>query len=352
MVRFVEGQFAEAVRLYEAAEAEWKSIGPAGQHLRRDQAALHYNLGLLYSQTGRHRDAAKLLERAAVLYEELDGPRSPSAVRSLALWGAELLTVGLEGEAEPTLLRALDLARSNSPAGSADLAVILLRVALLRNAQGDLAAGIGLGQQSEQMARIHFSPSSTEYADVLIGLASLYRHAGDNARAEPLLKKGIHNYNSSGRTNVPPLIAAYRELGCLLAADGKKTLAEAQLRRSVNLARDLLGSASLEVAHAENALGALLLSMPGRFTEAEVLLQHSLAAVETVLGAAHRDTGIVHANLGLLYDRWNRKPQAAHHYKVALQLLPNAPREVRRRYDALRSQLSTPETTEYRSGPR
>ena len=340
ILRAIEGQYEEAIRSYEAAETQWVLIGQDLPNHRQDHAALAYNLGVLYIQIGRHREAAKRLEQAAAIHESVSGPNSVLTIRILGLWGSELITLGMQKDAERVLTRALDLARSNAPSGSADHAQILMRIGMLRANQGDLQTALRLGQQSEQMARTHLSASGDAYADIVMGLASLYRRAGDTARAEPLLKKGIHVLGQSGRrTSILRLFTAHRELGCLRAAAGMNSLAEEEFRQALRLARRHFADGSFEVALAEADLGQLLYVTSKRFAEAEELLRHSLAVTEALLGPSHTEVGIAHANLGLLYDRWRRNAQAALHYKFALQLLPNS-RELKRRYSALEKHLS------------
>ncbi|MCA9634502.1 MAG: tetratricopeptide repeat protein, partial [Myxococcales bacterium] len=108
----------------------------------------------------------------------------------------------------------------------------------------------------------------------------------------------------------------YNNLGDLLVRRGELTAADAVLRRSADLYRELVGSRHPSVAIALNNLGELALRQ-GRWAEARALDEEARAILQAAFGPEHPHVGVLENNLGQALLRLGDHRAAAGHFERA-----------------------------------
>jgi tetratricopeptide (TPR) repeat protein len=127
--------------------------------------------------------------------------------------------------------------------------------------------------------------SDPALGDALVGLAELQRHRGNDARAEPLLRKALAVYERGGMLGSTRGANALSQLGFIRLNEGKSLDAQQYFRRAVDMLRASFGPNHLAVAVAEVNL-AYAFIRSGNLSGAHALLEHS-APIEK--SATHPD---------------------------------------------------------------
>ena len=105
-------------------------------------------------------------------------------------------TEGRLTEAEPILQQVIEAARQNATAGPQLLPLALRDQAFIIVARGQYRQAEPLLKEALDLSR-KLGEDRSETADSLLALALLYRTEGENARAEPLLRKAAGIYEKS-----------------------------------------------------------------------------------------------------------------------------------------------------------
>jgi CHAT domain-containing protein/tetratricopeptide (TPR) repeat protein len=182
-----------------------------------------------------------------------------------------------DGEAEPLLRRALDIARKTKGANSPEVAAALNNIATLYSDQ-------------------------ERYDD-----------------AKPLLKRSLAIREKILGQNHPDTALALNNLAVLYQQQKHYDDAEPLLKRSLAIMEKTKGQDRPRTAVALNNL-AMLYQDQGRNEKAEKLFKRSLAIRETALGAEHPDVGVSLLNLAGLYQAMNRTAEAQSFYDRSLAI--------------------------------
>jgi CHAT domain-containing protein/tetratricopeptide (TPR) repeat protein len=182
-----------------------------------------------------------------------------------------------DGEAEPLLRRALDIAQKTKGAGSLEVSKALNNIAMLYSDQ-------------------------ERYHD-----------------AEPLLKRSLAIREKILGLDHPDTALAINNLAVLYRDQKRYDKAEPLLKRTLVIAKKIAGEDHPRVALALNNL-AMLYQDQGRKKEAEKLFKHSLAIREAAFGPEHPDVGLTLHNLAGLYQAMNHDAEAEPLYERSLAI--------------------------------
>jgi serine/threonine protein kinase/tetratricopeptide (TPR) repeat protein len=185
--------------------------------------------------------------------------------------------LGLYGEAEPHLRRALEI-------------------------QSELQTE----EQPERLKAVH-------------NLALLYRKQGRLEEAEPLSLKALEGARRALGEEHPQTLAAMHSLASLYQDQGRHQEAETLYLETLETRSRVLGEEHDDTLSTKNNLGWFYKEL-GRFDEAEELLAGSLDVHRRVLGDEHPDTLIAMNNLASVYMTSGRYPEAEVLYVEALEV--------------------------------
>ena len=251
----------------------------SGLRVCPDNAKVHYNVAKTLSGSGKADVAEMEYQRALQLYPEYE-----QAMNNLAnIYRHEKRL----SEARLLLDRAVKI-NPEFPAAWMNLGIV--------------QASLGQVQDSADSYRnaLRLRP---KYADCHFNLGNLHVKTGDIAAAIEEFEMAIEQR--------PTHKAAWSNL--IMAADdsGRTDLAEARAREATRI----FPSAAEFRFHLGNILGKR-----SEFDSAEEMYLEAIFIGDIDGG---EDLSLYHSNLGVLYHRWNRYPEAAKAYEAAIRLDPN-----------------------------
>jgi len=217
--------------------------------------------------------------------------------------------LGLYGEAEPHLMRAVDLRRR--VLGDRDLALLRSTGDLggLYLKEGKYETAEALLTSSLQTARRELGDEHVETLTLMATLGQLYMMQGKLSEAEPLYVKALESRQRLLGDEHADTLETMGALASLYWRQGKYTEAEPIRARVVQLQRRVLGEEHPATLTSLNNL-ALLASYQGRYAEAEAQFVQLLETMRRVLGVEHLETMISEGNLGIVYYRQGRYSEA------------------------------------------
>jgi tetratricopeptide (TPR) repeat protein len=293
------GRYDEAAGLYGAALRETGSSGVG-------RGTVLTNLGALYSDWGRYREAEEILLEACRLLADW-----PAGVADLATCHHNLGSVyrdqGKYDSAEASYLKAVSLVDPTSPEG-------LLSIAATRHSLGVLYRAMGKSNEAEAalVSALHIrerlqGPRHGDVAAVLKDIAEVRIAAGQFAAAEPLLWRALRIYEVS-RPRPSRTAAVWSALASVSYMRGDLESAADGWERALGLLRGFTSEhpnvavASYELGNVERALG--------RSRKAEEHLTFAVAALDRKLGPDHPHAAFARCYLALMYSDQRRFAEA------------------------------------------
>src|SRR5581483_7335465 len=192
------------------------------------------NLAESYEELSQWGHAIGLLREAAAAEEQAFGARDPRTARLQVQLASALVVTGNFAEAQPLLQRAIAIQRADPNARQFEIALSLTSMALL-----DL--NVNRPAEAEQNAEEAVALAQTEkienpdYASMLGVLGAAYVVEGKRARALPLLTRAIDIIERDLSPTHPRLAPLLIDRGLVEAGDRKYALAEADMRRAIDL---------------------------------------------------------------------------------------------------------------------
>ena len=257
-----EAKCREAIAIFEREE------GPASP----DVANLLHSLGLILEREGKFQEAAECGRRAAGIIEPLvpafDGPDGQLIlIHSLELLGNSLRQMGAYAEAEPTLVRAVELAET-------------------------------LPDQTETLI------------NALNNFGVLCKFAGWFDRGEAVYSRAIGMARPLLGERHETVAALLHNIGGLEHARGRYGLAEEPSRRAWDIRRELLGEDHVN-ALADAVAYAAVLDGLERYAESRPIYEHALEVYERVLGPRHYEVAATLHNLAVVEQAQGNLARAA-----------------------------------------
>lgn len=216
-----------------------------------------------------------------------------------------------------------------------DLAVSLVRLAELLNAQGDCAAAIPLAERGVRIRENVLGPDAIAVARGMTILGMGLYQCGRLDEARQVFERSAAIREKVLGPNASELAVSLNNLGSVLQSLGRLSEAQATLVRALEIRRKTLGSDHPYIATTLGNLANLCV-LRGQYAEARRLQLEALAIREKAGGPRGAEAALSYFNLGVLglitgnYDEsiaWNEKALDARefalgpeHPDVALEL--------------------------------
>jgi len=225
-----QGKYAQAEPLYLRSISIYEKNAPDGNVL----PSVLNQLGLLYNEQRRDKEALAAYERALILHEAVDGPDHSRTV---------------------TVRHNIALMHAHS--GRHDEAIRLLKLVLAAR------------------ERTH-GTDHIEVADALATLGYVYGEAGDEKSAEPYLRRALAMRESQLGKHHPSVATSVTNLGVTLQVLGDTVGAIEAYRRGLEIRELVLGRNHIDVANSLKVIGGFYKKQK-MWDEAEPLLRRALA---------------------------------------------------------------------------
>ncbi len=227
---------------------------------------------------------------------------------------------GKLAEAEPLYRRALAIREEKLGKDHLDVSTSLNNLAVLLKDQGKLTAAEPLYSRAIAIGEETLGKDHPKNAVWLNNLARFFQDHGRLVEAEPLYRRAIAIGEEALGKDHPDFAIYLNNLGLLLKDQGKLAEAEPLFRRALAIGEATLGMDHPQVAHSLNNL-ALLLEDQGKPTEAEPLYRRAFAIGEEKLGKNHPTVAIWLNNLALLLEDQDRLAEAELLFRRHLEII-------------------------------
>jgi tetratricopeptide (TPR) repeat protein len=308
----LQGKFDRAEALYLEAKSIREANGDAGRKL---VGVTLDSLAQLYFVEERWKEAEELQRHAIEVCRQSRGESDPFTITANRHLAEIYSTEGRLTEAEPILQQVIEAARQNAAAGLQLLPLALRDQAFIIVARGQYNQAEPLLKEALDLSR-KLGEDRSDTADSLLALALLYRTEGENARAEPLLRKAAGIYE---KYNDPCLAHALLELGLIAVTEGKYAVARQNILRSISIYQSFLGPDHVNVAFAQVGLAEAYLG-ERNYAEAQSVIDHALAKERAVLSDSHGELARAYLTAARISEAQRRGSQAAAHYRQALDI--------------------------------
>lgn len=212
------------------------------------------------------------------------GAALPGEASHLLFEGQQLLQESRVAEAEPLLIRALELYEQENHV-PADCVQVLSHLASMEITRGDLTAAESLLQRALVLANARLGGDHPHVAAMLGGLARLYLRRSEFMKAEPLLQRLLEIKRARGDDH-PEVATVLASLATVHAAMGAHASSERILRRVLAIREKALApnhfATVTTLEHLAEACAAR-----GKLDEALTLLHRALVMRERTLGGSH-----------------------------------------------------------------
>jgi len=312
LVEQQQGQLEHAGALYLEAKSSLEEMGSAGKPL------LGYvldGLGQVRLDQGRLNEAEPLLRQAQALCRETRGSNDICTLTTQKDLGEVLASAGSNGEAERLFQNLVDTMRK-MPSPPAELfASTLSNLGGLYTVNGRYELAEPLLDESLEVGRRGLV-AEVVIADSVVNLADLYRLEHNAGRAQPLLKKALHIYESA---NDPHQAAALNELGLIAMEEGKFAVAKDHFSRALNIYEHLVGSTHMSVARVKGQMAQALLG-ERNYKQAKSMIEDALNTGRQVLGVAQSEFAGLLLVAGRVEEQGHRTKEAGEYYRQAVEV--------------------------------
>ncbi|MEE8524389.1 MAG: tetratricopeptide repeat protein [Thermoanaerobaculia bacterium] len=238
------------------------------------------------AERGEGVTARELLDKSAERLgrEPPDQPEIEAALSTTI--GSLYHKLGLYEQAEPLLVRALELRRGLPATDDREVAASLHELGLLRAHQRRFAAAEPLLRRALGLRRQALGDEHLAVAESLSALGLAHGVNGDLARARPLFEEALALRRKLLDPEHQLVAVSLAEMGRVHRYAGELVQAEELYRESLRITRKLRGDTHLEVAQRLGFL-AVVLRLQGDLDAAEVVALESLEIARKVFGEEH-----------------------------------------------------------------
>jgi len=234
----------------------------------------------------------------------------PEATRLLNQTGYYLDERARYTEAEPLLVRALQIREQQLGPDHPDTATSLNNLALLYENQGKYAQAELLVVRTLAIYEQQLGPEHPRTAISLTHLGYIYFNQGKYEQAEPLYLRALSIDEKALGPEHPDLATDLNNLAGLYKNQGKYEQAEPLYLRALSIREQQLGPNHPLTAQSLNNLAELYYNQ-GKYELAEPLYQRALSIDEGALRPLHPTTQAIRANYAYLLRTMGRDAEAA-----------------------------------------
>jgi tetratricopeptide (TPR) repeat protein len=258
------------------------------------------NLGILYADLGKVKEAEEMYLRAFRGKEEALGAKHTSTLDTVNNLGTLYADLGKMKEAEEMYLRALRGIEEAWGAKHTSTLETVNNLGLLYSKQGRMKEAEEMYLRALQGFEEVLGAKHTSTFKPVNNLGNLYRDQGKLKEAEEMYMRALRGYAEALGAKHTSTLRAVNNLGILYRNQGKRKEAEEMYMRALRGFEEALGAKHTSTLLAVNNLGNLYADQ-GKLTEAEEMYMRALRGYEEGLGAKHTSTLLTVNNLGNLY---------------------------------------------------
>jgi non-specific serine/threonine protein kinase/serine/threonine-protein kinase len=263
------------------------------------QARLMAIMGEVYRNLGLYGNAQPLLERALQIRRDRLGTDHADVADSLEELGRLLQNTGRYEQARPLFEEALAIREAVSPRDDAAVVESLINLANLHRSKGETAPARTLYGRALALSDTTFAPDDPRLGDVLNSIAELMRRTGEYQAARPLYEKSLAIREKALGPEHPDVAASLNNLTILLTNLGEFQEARQLCDRALQIREKVLGPRHPDVA-ATLTNRAELYRWQEQYDEARPLYERALAIREAAFGRDHPDVASSLNNLAIL----------------------------------------------------
>src|SRR5262245_56248506 len=241
------------------------------------------NLGDLYRQNGRYREAETLLRQALASAEQVFGPNDANVSVILNNLAVLYKYIGEFDEAERLYKWALATIERQTEVDDEKVATLYHNLGGLEHAWCRYAEGEALARRAVQLRERALGPNHVDVAADLAALAALLDGQGKHNESEPLYRRALSIFERTYGAEHYEIAVNLNNLGAAAAARGRTGEVEQSYQRALQIKEKLLGPEHPDVAITLNNLATLRIYQQ-RFTEAATMYERALAIFRQVFG--------------------------------------------------------------------
>jgi serine/threonine-protein kinase len=282
-------------------------------------AEVRRTIGNTYRSLGLYDQAEPHLRFALEKNKQLYGDQDAATIKSISDLAYLLRFKGALTEAESLYRRALELHRTQTPAGSSEMAETSILFAELLIQKGETKASLPFAQQALEMSTKFLGPGNDIEARSLNCLGLEREYEGDLSGAEQFYRRAIDSFAKlPGRPRFE-MGATLMNLGTNLTTQQKYAEAEGKLLESVRVLREVLGDSHSLYGNSLVHLGRLYL-LKGDYAKAEEATRQAIQIQERTLPKGHLDFGQSVSLLGLILTRAGNPVKGESYLREALEI--------------------------------
>ncbi|MBI2928400.1 MAG: tetratricopeptide repeat protein [Verrucomicrobia bacterium] len=267
--------------------------------------------------------AREILDRGAQRIEQELTNEPLTQAKLMDTMGRVYRSLGLQGQAQPLLEKALRIRRDLLGEDSLEFAQSLTSLANVLWDKADYATARPMFERALAIREKVLGPDDPEVAASCHNLANLFLLQGDHNSARPLYERAlVIRERSLGPTHAE-VAATLNSLGALEYRLGDPTKAKTLWERSLTIRDQTLGSDHPLLAMTCNNLGLLYKDL-GDLPKAKAMLQRAIRIQEKSLGPSHSDLASALHNLGDVLRKANEPEPARLVLERAVRIRENA----------------------------
>ena len=281
------------------------------------RAQMLHVIGEVYGSLGLVGEADTLLHRALELRQSILSDDHPDLARTLNALGVLYEMQGRYGEAVQVNREAVEILRMHGEEEA--LANSLHSLAHAQMRHGDLAdAERNIREAIDIKRRLYGDVhAQVAYSLNILGDVHLYQH--DTERGEPILREVLEMRRRLLGEDHLDVAVSHHNLGAALRNLRRHAEAEEHYRKALPIWEKVYGTRGSEYANTLSHL-ALMVSAQGRFEEAEALHHEALDLMRGVFGDEHPRLSVALVRLAMSLTQENRLAEAEAVYRDALAM--------------------------------
>jgi tetratricopeptide (TPR) repeat protein/tRNA A-37 threonylcarbamoyl transferase component Bud32 len=253
------------------------------------EAAIRETIGQTYDDLGLYGEAQPQLERALELYRRTLGSEDPKTLSASKNLGYLALQEGKNSEAERILTNTVAAERRLLGQEHPETIASMIDLNSVYGKEGQYARAEALASQLLEILRRVSGPEHPDTLKAMHNLALFCHEQGKYDQAEKLDSEIVNIRRRVLGPEHPNTLGAMGNLARDYDAEGKFSEAEALYRQTLDSERRALGPDHPSTLMGMNNLAVFEVE-EGKFTEAEVLDRQALEIRKRVLGPEHPDT--------------------------------------------------------------
>lgn len=241
----------------------------------------------------------------------------PNDANILSWLGSSLHESGQLTEAEPILVRALEIGQK-TPGAERLVAHTLYNLGQLYRSLGKYVEAEHHVKRALEIRKKEYGPESVFVAQALNLLAELYRQQGKYDKAEPLFNRVLEVYKKTRGEDSSAVAQVLNNIANVYRGQRKYVEAEQLYKRALEMKQKHFPPGHRSIAVTLHNLGEIY-QLQGKYVEAEPYYERALD-MRLKIDPEHPDVALTLRSLANLYRDQGKYAEAEPHYKRALEI--------------------------------